>query len=229
MQARTRGELISQVRNELRLVNSDSTLTEKFIWSIIQKHAAWLIKRESTKLDLVTQEGIFQTKKCVDVEYAPAADDCCGIKSRCKVFRTVHKLPEIYEDDNGPIIKSVFTIDGSADFYPIKIYEYQRKLENPHMIYDKSAYVFYNNGYLYFPKSTIRKVMVKAYFTEEVVNDCEPCSSDEPQCLSKLDQSIRLPEYILGELMQNVLNELASLTIKIPADENINKNENIKN
>jgi hypothetical protein len=226
-QVTTKGELISMIKNELKLVHADSRFTNKFIWSVIQKHADWLIKRESSKLRVLSQNTIFQTMKCVHVDDAPAVDECCGIKTRCKVFRTRIKLPNLYEDDRGVIIKSVYTIDGSKDFSEITVEEYMRKLENPHMKYDQSSYFFYNNGYLYFPKSTIRRVMVKGYFVDEIVNDCEPCPTEEA-CVSYLDSPIRIPKYIVGELLQFVLNEFAALTLKIQSDEQVDKNETRK-
>lgn len=222
----TKGELISQVKNELRVNNADNGMTNRFIWSIINKHLSWLIKRESGKLRLIKQDTIFQTMKCVEVEPSPAIDECCGIRSKCFVYRTVEKLPDIFEDSDGTIIKSVFTIDGSKDFSPIKVSEYMRKLENPHSKYDKSLYYFYNNGYLYFPKSKIKKVMIKAYFIDEVVNDCEGA---ENVCISNLDTKVRIPGYLLGELMNQVLTELSSLTLKLQNDEQIDKSETRKN
>jgi hypothetical protein len=227
-QPKTKHELISQVRNELRIANSDSRLNDRFLWSIIEKHSEWLIKRESKKLRVMTQDTIFQTLKCVDVVDAPAVDECCGIRTKCKVFRTKDKVPELYSDDMGVIIKSVYTIDGSKDFSEITINEYMRKLENPHSKYDKSSYFFYNNGYLYFPKSTIRKVMVKGYFKSEIINDCEACPSDVDPCLPFIDTPVRIPTYLIAELLQHVLAELTSLTLKIQQEEQIDKNETRK-
>lgn len=223
----TKGELISQIKNELRLINADNSLTNKFIWSIITKHLNWLIKRESSKLKIMKQDTIFQTSKCVEIEAVPTVDECCAkICTKCKIYRTKEKLPELYEDGDGVIIKSVYTIDGSIDFSPIKLEEYSRKLENPHSKYDQSKYYFYNNGYLYFPKSSIIRVNVKGYFTNEIVNTCDP--EDKP-CQSLLDTPTRIPKYFLGELMQAVLQELTGITLKIQPDEDINKNENRKN
>lgn len=230
MEVQTKGELISQIRNQLRIANADSNLTNKFIWSVIRKHVQWLIKRENTKFGLISQDAIFQTYKCADVVDAPAIDECCGIRTKCKVFRTKDKVPELFEDSYGVILKSVYTIDGSQDFSQITVQEYMRKLENPHSIYDKSLYFFYNSGYLYFPKSSIRKVMIKGYFVDEITNSqCEPCGTDENPCKSFLDTPVRIPPYVVAELMHNVLMELVNVTIKLPSDESIDKNENIKN
>lgn len=226
----TKGELISQVKNQLKLLNVDSRVNSRFIWSLIDKQLRWLIKRENTKFNLMEMQDIFQTYKCIEVEEAPAIDECCGIKSKCTVFRTKCKLPDIYEDNSGVIIKSIYTIDGSMDFSPIQIPEYMRKLENPTTRkYDKGRYYFYNSGYIYFPGTRVKKVMVKAYFIDEIFNDCEVSCAEDERCKSVSDQKIRVPNYILSELMDFVIKEIAGITLKIQSDEAINKNENRKN
>lgn len=221
----TNRELISQVKTKVRAVNADAKLTNKFIYSLINKHARWLIKRESDKLNLMGISSIFQTLKCVKIEEAPAIDECCGIRNKCTVMRTKFKLPKMFEDGSGVIIKSIYTIDGSEDFTYIKINDYIRKLEDPNSVYDKTKYVFYNNGYLYFPKSKIRMVMVKAFFEEDVqkFNSCE--NKDLPKCVSRLDEESFLPEYIMGELLDFVFKDLIDMK-KIQPDEDINKNQN---
>lgn len=221
----TRGELISQIKNELRINSADNRLTNRFIWSIIYKHLSWLIKRESSKLRLIRQDNIFQSLKCVDVEEAPAVDPCCGIRSKCTVHRTCEPIPKLFEDDYGIIIKSVLVVDKSDEFNLITLSEYIRKIENPHSKYDKSKYFFYDNGYLYFPKSEIRKVIIKGYFVDDVVNSCD---EDTTSCKSFLDMEARVPQYILGELMNQVLTELTKLTMQIQPDDQVDKAENRK-
>lgn len=218
------GHLISQLRHQARLANADSKLTNKFIWSIIDKHARWLIKRESSKLRLLKLDYLFQTYKCVRVEEVPASDECCGIKTKCKVWRTVEKIPPMYTDDDGVIFKAVYSVDGSEEFTPIKLQEYMRKVENPHSKYDKSRYYYYNNGYLYFPNTDIRMVQIRAYFIDQIVS---PCKEEDQwkKCMSSLEKPLRVPDYILGELMDHSMNDLIN-TKKIPVDTQVNKQEN---
>ena len=217
-------ELISQVKNQLRMVNADYKISNKFIWLIIDKHVRWLIKREGEKMRLVKNQFLFQTLKCVEVEEAPAIDDCCGIRSRCTVHRTKYKLPKLYEDGYGVVIKSVYTLDGSQEFQPISIQQYIRKLENPNSKYDKALYYYYNNGWLYFPKSKIKMVMVKGYFEEDIAkyNHCD--NNDIDPCKTKLDEQLNLPDYLLGELLEHVVKDLI-VTRQVQPDEAINKNE----
>jgi len=232
----TRGGLISQVRTQFKELNADSSLTDRQIWSVIDKHARWLISREAKNLQLMSYDTIFQTFKCAEVEDAPAIDDCCGVRSKCLVKRTKDKLPDMYEGEDGVLIKTVFTIDGSKEFVPIKIQEYMRKLENPDSRFDRSLYVYFNNGYLYFPKvntidksivnqTHLRKVMIKAMFIDEVVN---PCDKDSPPCISAFDMKIRFPKKLEGEIMSHVFQEFG-IYKQVPNDAQIDKNENRKN
>lgn len=226
----TKGELISEIKSQVRLQNADATLTNKFIWSLIEKHLRWLIKRENDKLNLLGLDYLFQPYKCVEVEEAPTIDDCCGIRSRCKIYRTVEKLPKMFESQEGVVIKDVITIDGSKSFTQIKPGEYMRKLENPTTVrFDKNLYFFYRDGHLYFPKSTIRKVMIYAYFEEEIKNPCDDaCPSNVNPCRRKLDESARIPDHIKGELMDFVIKDIMGTTLQIQPDQQVDKNETRK-
>lgn len=221
----TVGEQISEIRNELKMVNADYKISNRFIWSIVNKHLRWMIPREFNKLNLLRYDTLFQTLKCVEVAEAPAIDNCCGVKNACTVFRTKEKLPAMFEGPSGVIIKSVFTIDGGEDFSRINVPQYLRKLERADSKFDKDRYCYYNSGYLYFPKSKIRSVMIKAYFEEDIsyLNICD--DEDIDHCKSRLDEDARIPDGIRGELLKFVLADLAP-TRQIRNDDQIDKNEN---
>lgn len=207
----------------MKSVQADNRTTNKFIYSIIDKHARWLINRESSKIRLMKMDYLFQTLKCVKVVEVPATDDCCGLRTKCKVWRTEQKVPALYEDSDGVILKSVYSVDGSMEFTPIKIQEYMRKLENPHSRYDKSRYFYYNNGYLYFPNVDIKMIQVKGYFVDDVINQCDP-NCKEKECKSKLDNEFRIPPRLIGELMNFAFQDLVN-SKKVPNDVQIDKNE----
>lgn len=218
------GQLISQIRNQVRIVNEDSRVSRRFIWSLIDKHARWLIKRESSKLRIMKMDYLFQTLKCVSVIEVPASDECCGLKTKCKIWRTRDKIPSVYTDEDGIILKAVYSVDGSEEFTPIKLQEFMRKIENPHSKYDKARYYYYNNGYLYFPNTHIKVVQVKGYFIDEVINSCKP-GDEEKRCMPNTDKRLRIPDYLLGELMDHVLNDMIN-SKKVPEDVKIDKNTN---
>lgn len=218
------GHLISQLMNQAKLTNADARLTRKFVWSIIDKHARWLIKRESSKLRIMKLDYLFQRMRCVPVIEMSTIDEDCGIKTKCKIWRTRDKIPDLYTDEDGIIIKAVYSVDGSEEYTPIKLQELMRKLENPHSRYDKSRYYYFYNGYLYFPNQPIHMVEIKGYFQDEIVNECRP-DEHHKRCWSHMQKKLRVPEYVLGELMDHALNDLIN-TKKIPTDPKINKEEN---
>ena len=53
MSKTTIGEVISRVRNQMKSVRQDAFLTDRFLYSIISKHAKWLMKREDSKNKLM--------------------------------------------------------------------------------------------------------------------------------------------------------------------------------
>ncbi len=218
----TKGQLISDARTIAKEVNADSRLSNKAIWSIISKHMDWLVHRESNKLKMANFDYLYQVIKCVEVIEAPAIDPCCGVKSKCTVFRTKDRMPELFEDSAGVRIKMIYSIDNSADFTQIKVKDYMRKLEDPNMKYDKARYFYFNDGYLYFPKNFPRKVMVKGHFKFDVTNDCA-CSTDK-KCIKRVDESSMMPDYLRGELMEFVKKDLFQYK-QIRTDEQIDKNQ----
>lgn len=221
------GQLISQIRNQLRIVNEDSRVSRRFIWSLIDKHARWLIKRESSKLRLLKMDYLFQTLHCVPVIEVPSSDECCGIKTSCKIWRTKDKIQHVYTDEDGIILKAVYSVDGSEEFTPIKLQEFMRKTENPHSRYDKARYYYYNNGYLYFPNTHVRMVQIKGYFIDEVINQCKDEDKGK-ECKAHEDKRLRIPDYLVGELMEHVINDMIN-SKKVPEDVRIDKNENRMN
>lgn len=218
------GHLLSQLRSQARLVNADTKISKRLVWSLVDKHVRWLIKRESSKLRIMKMGYLFQTLKCVEVIEVIASDEACGIRTKCKIWRTRFKIPEVYTDEDGVILKAVYSVDGSEEFTPIKLQEFMRKIENPHSRYDKSRYYYFNNGYLYFPNNPVKMIQIKGYFIDEVINSCVP-GDEEKRCKSHLDKKLRFPDYLLGELTEHVMNDLVNIR-KIPQDVHIDKNEN---
>ena len=222
----TKAEAISQVKNDLRLVHADRRLTNKYIYSLLDKHAAYFIKRESDKLVLIKSDYIWQTLNCVETIEVPKNDECCRFTSKCKILRTKNKIPPIYEDSWGVITKSVNSIDFSEDLQPIKMSEWTRKLDNPNSKYDKTYYYFYKDGYLYFPNCSWKLISVTAYFKDDIDN-INLCDKDaEPICTSIVDMQWRVPQHLQAAVIEATIQELMRTYAQInPGPEvNINKN-----
>lgn len=226
-------QAIHRVKRLFREINADSRLSDRTVYSLMLNHTKWLIYRESEKLKLIKTDAPFQKLKCVRVIEAPLIDPCCGIKSKCTVYRTEERLPEIYEDGAGVIIRAVNTIDGSKSLNQIKASEWERKQENPWLDKNKkNSFYFFHDGYLYFPNGSWKMVEVDALFKNDITDlslcdDPSTCDDETKQCKRFLDTNFIIPEYLEAQLFEAVLKDLANTYKKLPEKSNeINKNDN---
>lgn len=221
----TIGGAISRVRNDFRLVHADARVTNKYIYALLDDRAAKAIKEESDKKRLTKIDAIWQTLDCQELIDVPTTDDCCKFQSNCTIKRTKDKIPFLYEDSSGVLIRSVTSIDYSQELQPIKLSEWLRKKEINNK-FDKTLYFFYRNGYLYFPNLNWKLITVSGLFKDNVdkYNKCDGEDTD-PVCTSKLDDKWPVPEYIQSGVIDYVIRELASTIAQIPPhqEEEINK------
>lgn len=212
----TNREAISQVKSIFKLINADSRATNKEIWSLIKKHSLWIIKRESERLKLLRMDNFFQTKGCIEVIQAPIGDDCCQLRGKlnCTIYRTKHKLPEMFENVYGPIINKITSIDGYTDIKlntvkGIKRYENSRYAKKYNT--DKIIQAYYSDGHLYFPGEALRIITVDGLYVEEldeVTPDCVPCSECKDKCVKFLDKKLMLSEYLFAQVVDAIKNDL---------------------
>jgi hypothetical protein len=219
---------ISRVKKIFREVNADSRLSNRTIYSLLESHAKFLIYRESEKLKLMKKDEIFQPYKCVEVIEAPLIDPCCGIKNLCTVYRTKDKIPSLYEDSYGVIIKSVTTIDDQTSLTSIKPTEWERKQNNPWIPKNqKNKFFFYSDGYLYFPNGSWKLINLRGLFTKDISNtqQCDDCKPKK--CVKFLDQQFIIPEYLESQMFDFVKKDLIDTYTRLPEKSNhIDKQDN---
>lgn len=207
----TIGKAISRVRNDFRLVHADSRSTNKYIFALLDDRAAKAIKEESDKKRLTKIDAVWQTLDCQELIDVPTSDDCCKFQTNCTIKRTKDKIPKLYEDSSGVLIRSVTSIDYSQELQPIKLSEWIRKRETKNK-FDKSLYYFYRNGYLYFPNLTWKLITISGLFKENVdkYNTCDEDADTTTACTSRLDDKWPVPEYIQSGVIDYVIREIAS-------------------
>lgn len=226
----TNREAINQFRREVNERNADSTFTNKDLYTVLMKQAPWLISREAEAGRILTNQSLFQTLRARDVVEVSAVPSCLSIRTNCKIYRTKHKVPEMWTDNSGPIIRRVTSIDGSTSFFPITILSWEDIQKDPYEQYSDVKYVFFSDGYFWFPKYNPNKANFECYFKNDIslVNEeCSECDS-EKDCVKFLDTEFKVPEKLLAELFSYALKEL--LPSKQMQDDNqIDKNPTRKN
>lgn len=222
----TIGEVVSRVRNQIKAVKSDAFVTDRFLYSLIKKHANWLMKREDSKSKLMVFSSVMQTLDFVElIEVDKVSAGCTGIKSGCTIKRTKDKLPAFMQGYFGPLIRNVTSLDGSEQLQPTNPGTYTNISKKKNASYNKTKYYWYLNDYLYFPDLEWDAVRIEGVFEDDISQyKCEE-DSDYTACKTKQEQLFNVPDYLHGEIESNVLKDLG-LTMQIPADV-VNDKQNI--
>jgi len=202
----TIGETVSRVRNVIKSVKEDPFITDRFIFSVINKYAKLFIKRQDDLSKIIKYESLFQVLPCVELIEIDRVEACCsGIKSKCKIMRTKEKLPSILEGSYGPLFRSISSIDGSEELVRTYPSIYTSMTNTTSFKYNKSKYYWYINNHLYFPNLEWEAVKIEAIWEGDVsLLNCE--TADD--CKLIQDKAFSIPEYLFAEIEQMVLKEI---------------------
>lgn len=158
----------------------------------------------------------------------PLIDSCLPLRTNCKIFRSAEKLPELWEDSNGPLLKSISSVDGSTDFFYTTSTAWASKKGDPYRKKLDKKYSFYEDGYLWVPEHNPHYVNITGFFADDVAlheQECLDC--EDKECIKFLDTKFMIPGWIEAEMMNKAL-ELLLNSKRIQEDEQIDKNPNNK-
>lgn len=223
----TKRAIIQSFRSKLRERHADTDFTNQFLYSVLMEQAKWLIKREIQSGRIYRNNSIFQTLSCIEVIETSTIDKCCPVKVNCKIYRTKEKLPETWIDYKGPVLRNVTSVDGTTEFFIISPEEWQNKRKNPYQKFSKEKYAFPGEGYLWFPEHNPHRVDILGFYTDDIseYNQCE----ENTDCVNYLDTPFMIPDWLEAEMFAKALEQVAGITLRIPEDEQIDKNSNRKN
>lgn len=214
MAKNTIGDVISRIRSQIKAVKQDAFITDRMIYSIITKHAKWLMKREDSKNKLLVFSGVIQTMDFVElVEVDKVEASCTGIKSDCTIKRTKDKLPIFLQGYYGPLIRTISSIDNSEELQPILPSSYIALSNSKSFKYNKTKYFWFLNDYLYFPNLQWDAVRIEGIFEDDI----SQWTCHEDSCIIRQDQTFNVPDYLLAEMESQVLNDL-NVTYQLPPD-----------
>lgn len=218
MANKTKGEVISRTRKRIKAENQDSFITDRYIYSVIEKHAAWLLRREDNTMKIIRMVNSYQTLDYVDlIDVDKVKADCTGIKSNCTIKRTQYKIPDLFEGYFGPLIRTISSIDGSEQVYPTTLVQFTKIANSKNFKYNKTRYYWIADGYVYFPNLEWDAVVIDGVFRGDISDyKCSTCD-DEGACAPQQDRPFNVPEYLHGELENFVIQEILGL-YQLPPD-----------
>lgn len=224
----TKRTVIDSFRNKLRERNADSNYTNQFLYNVLLEHAKWLVKREIRNGNIYTNNSFFQTLGCQEVIETSTVDECCPVRVNCKIYRTKDKLPEMWVDTAGPVIKNITSVDGTTEFFMTSPSTWQQKRLDPYAKMIESKFVFFADGYLWFPEHNPHRVNIVGFYTDSIDHKSN-CKEKQDDCKRFLDTPFMLPDWLEAEMFAKALEQVAGITKRLPEDEQIDKNATRKN
>lgn len=211
----TIAEATARLRNLVKGVNQDSFLTDRFLYSLIMKHAKLLMRRQDNLNRIMKFNTVFQTLDFVElVEVDRVQAHCKGVSSDCVFKRTKDRLPAMIDGYYGPLIRSVTSIDLSEELTPTFPTTYEQMSRQKTFKYNKKKYYWFVDGYLYFPNTEWDAVRLEGVFEGDVSTyNCD--ASDD--CSFIQDKHINIPEYLFSEVEQLALRDLGAM-MQIPEE-----------
>lgn len=218
----TIGDVISRIRSQVKGTRQDALLTDRVIYSFVNKHAKWLMKREDSKNRLLGFSGVVQMMDYVELIDVDKVEACCtGLTSDCTIKRTKEKMPVFMQGYYGPLIRTVASIDGSEECQPTNPNSYLAMSRSKNFRFNKTKYFWYLDDYLYFPNLEWEAVRIEGIFEDDISNFT--CEADS--CIIRSDQTFNVPDYLFGEIEAKVFQDLAGM-MQIPSDF-INDKQNV--
>lgn len=227
-------DIIGSLRSKIKERSVDTFYTNGDLYQFLKEQFEWILAREASAGRVWTSTYMFQVMRSVEVIEVPTIDGNCPVKNCCKIYRTKEKLPPIWRDKSGTIIRLVTSIDNSTSFFVTSAWAYGNKKNDPYQKLSSEKYVFYQDGYLWFPEHNPHKVNVDAFFEDEIsyINstrkDCNDCFEKE-DCVNYLDSKLILPDWVVAESISKAAELLLGTAGRLQYDNNIDKNETRRN
>jgi|TARA_B110000503_G_C7141740_1_gene411132 hypothetical protein len=211
----TIGDTISRVRNTIKGVKEDAFITDRYIYSLVLKYAKLYIQRQDTVNQILKYQNLFEVIPCVELIEVDKIEACCGgIKSKCTVMRTKEKLPIVLQGSYGPLFRTVSSLDYSVLAYSTSPAIYTAMANSTTFKYNKNAYYWYLDGYMYFPNVLWEAARIEGIWADSI--NYLKCNSDTV-CKIRQDDNTNIPEYMFAEIEKMVLSDIMALA-QIPQE-----------
>lgn len=212
---------LASVRSALKAAKTDAAVTDRRIFSLLQKHARWIINREDNKFKVFRFSPVFQPLHVpmVPIDAAETAhlvsDFGIPIQSGRIVYRSEKPLPRMYEGFAGPLIQRVATLDFLRTINPIPEGSVSAmRTQVAINKYLKSEFYWVRNGYLY-STAFYEVLMVNGFYQDDItrMNGCEP------DCRIRQERGWYIPQRLHGEIESLVVKDLLQQA-SLPIDTN---------
>lgn len=254
----TNREIISEVVGDLRALQVDDRISERYVLAKLKMVNALLLKRENEQFRLYDDNNVWFPIECLQMEYVPAKSVPDGkssivINKDVGFSRSLYPIPQLYSTKTGPLIREIQTMDDVGSYQPTTPLEYRRILnrefKNPNIRY----FWFDGQNRLVIPNSTTEVVAMTASFVEpwkaKMIDSCacpvrvassvvsnpacpdDIVYSDSEPCPEPLDDPFLCPTHLLStvkEMASKDLYDFYKRNITDPVPDNDNNSKTDK-
>jgi hypothetical protein len=216
----TISEVISRIRNQIKAEVQDAFVTDRYVYSLINKFAQLYMRRQDVSNKLMRFNSVWKVLPYIElIEVDKIEAECVGVYSGCTFMRTKDKLPKMIEGYWGPLIRSVTSIDGSTSLQPTYPSTYVSMTRTSTFRYNTTRYFWYLNGYLYVPNVTWNAIRLEGVFDSDI---SDWLCDQKDKCIPRYEQQMNIPEAMFAEIEQQVLATMIN-TFKLPSEDSDNK------
>jgi len=208
------GESIYRVKKVIKGIKEDAFITDRFVYSMLIKYAKLYMKRQQLN-QMTGFSAFFKTIPCIDLIDVDTVAACCNVKSGITIKRSKDKLPSILDGGYGPLIRFVGSIDRYTKANRTDSSTYASITKSSNFKYNKEAYYWIIDNYLYIPNVEWDSALMEVIPEGDI--SYLMCLPDSEKCKLVQDTDLSVPDYLLAEIEQNVIKELAT-TYQIPTD-----------
>jgi hypothetical protein len=198
----TIAEAISRVRNGIKAVDADSFITDRLIYSNLLKYAKMFIKRQDGQTSQAKFNSLYKRIPCIDLIDVDKVAACCDIQSGVKIKRSKEKLPSILEGSNGPLLRTVASIDGSVEVFRTTPQLYTSLQKTSGFKYNNKKYYWLLDGYLFIPNVEWDSAQIDGIFEGSLSG-----LTCDDECQSVQSQYLNIPPDLFAQIEQQVIND----------------------
>jgi hypothetical protein len=216
----TIAEVVSRIRGQVKAEVQDAFVTDRYIYSLIEKFAQILMRRQDYANKLMKFNAVWKNLPYVElIEVDKVEAGCSGITSGCIIKRSKHRLPSMIEGYWGPLIRTVSSIDGSQELQATQPGTYTSMTKTTSFKYNRTLYFWWLDGYIYSPNINWDALQVEGVFNSDITKwNCD--TSDD--CTPRYEQPIYIPEALFAEIEAQVIQTMLG-TMQIPSEDSDNK------
>jgi len=219
------GELVSRISNQLRMINEDDYISDRFVLStaktIARKFITQKIQRRSIDRDL----SLYKEIRCI--EFEPVDIYSCKyveFKSCKKLSKSKIKITDLVFTRYGSSIKELYTIDRKTNFTESTLYQLRNDSEREGGNNSESNKFYLLDNYIYVPDHVEALsgliLSLDHYDLDEACECTDNCESAWQKQFVCPDSQI---EDVISYTIQNLLQ-----TKQIQPDEKPDLNSNSK-